>query len=57
VNDAHALLTPFANVQGLRSRGAAHRKGSTFDITIAVGDYGRQRGFEKLLSEAIEVLS
>jgi hypothetical protein len=51
-----ALLKPFADVQGLRSRGAAHRKGSDFDITVAIGEVGRQKGFENLLSAAMETL-
>jgi len=54
--DARALLSPFANVQGLRSRGAAHRKGSTFDITVAIGELGRQKGFAQLLSAALATL-
>lgn len=43
-------------MQGLRSRGAAHRKGSTFDVTVAIGELGRQKGFEQLLRAAIETL-
>jgi hypothetical protein len=53
VTNARSLLRPFANVQGLRSRGAAHRKGSEFDLAVALGDLGRREGFERLLSEAI----
>jgi hypothetical protein len=56
LSDARSLLTPFADVQGLRSRGAAHRKGSTFDVTVAIGELGRQKGFEQLLRAAIETL-
>jgi hypothetical protein len=56
VPDARAVLTPFANVQGLRSRGAAHRKSTSFDITQAIGDLSRQKGFEKLLGDAIGTL-
>nr|WP_295382192.1 hypothetical protein [Pseudoxanthomonas sp.] len=56
VSDARTLLGPFANVQGLRSRGAAHRKGSTFDVTVAIGELGRQKGFEELLRAASSTL-
>jgi hypothetical protein len=56
VPDARSMLRPFADVQGLRSRGAAHRKGSTFDITVAIGELGRQKGFEALLTSAISTL-
>jgi len=56
VPEARSLLKPFANVQGLRSRGAAHLKGSSFDITVALGDLGRRAGFERLLAQAIETL-
>jgi hypothetical protein len=56
MEDARALLKPFADVQGLRSRGAAHRKGSSFDISSVFGDLDRRAGFEKLLGEAVEVL-
>jgi hypothetical protein len=56
VEDARAFLKPFANIQGLRSRGAAHRKGADFDIGVALGGLGRREGFEKLLAEAIDVL-
>ena len=51
IRDAEALIAPLAHVQGLRSRGAAHRKGSDFDITVAIGDLGRRAGFERLLSQ------
>jgi hypothetical protein len=56
VPDAPALLQPFANVQGLRSRGAAHRKGTSFDITLAIGELDRRKGFERLLHDAIGTL-
>jgi hypothetical protein len=56
VEDPRRLLEPFANVQGLRSRGAAHRKGSSFDISTAIGDVSRRTGFERLLTEAIDTL-
>lgn len=56
VSDARALLKPFANIQGLRSRGAAHRKGADFDIGVALDGLNRRDGFEKLLSEAIDAL-
>jgi hypothetical protein len=56
IGDARALVKPFADVQGLRSRGAAHRKGSTFDVTVAIGELGRQKGFEKLLTSATTTL-
>lgn len=56
VADARTLLRPFAAVQGLRSRGAAHRKGSGFDISVAVGELGRRKGFEKLLGDAMGAL-
>jgi hypothetical protein len=56
VDGARALLTPLARVQGLRSRGAAHRKGSSFDISTALGDLGRRDGFEALLIESIATL-
>jgi hypothetical protein len=56
VADARTLLQPLAEVQGLRSRGAAHRKGSSFDITVAIGDLGRRDGFNKLLEASINTL-
>jgi pantothenate synthetase len=56
VADARALLKPLAEVQGLRSKGAAHRKGSSFDITVAIGELGRREGFNKLLEASIETL-
>lgn len=56
VADARTLLRPFANIQGLRSRGAAHRKGSGFDITTAIGDVGRREGFKQLLEASITTL-
>ncbi len=56
VADARALLKPLADVQGLRSRSAAHRKGSSFDITVAIGELGRREGFNKLLEAAISAL-
>lgn len=54
--DARSLLKPFAAIQGLRSRGAAHRKGSAFNIAIAIGDRTRQEGFEHLLRESMQTL-
>ncbi len=54
--DAATTLRPFANVQGLRSRGAAHRKGADFDLTVAIGELDRRQGFEKLLTEAVQTL-
>jgi hypothetical protein len=57
VDDPRALLKPFGEVQGLRSRGAAHRKGSSFDITVAVGDLGRRKGFEELMRRAVQTLA
>lgn len=54
--DARQILSAFGRVQGLRSRGAAHTKGSDFDISVAVGDAGRQDGFRNLLSDTIETL-
>jgi hypothetical protein len=56
VADARTLLKPFAEVQGLRSKSAAHRKGSSFDITIAIGELGRREGFKKLLEASIGTL-
>lgn len=56
VEDARSRLEPFANVQGLRSRGAAHRKGSDFDITAALGDLSRSEGFKSLLEAVIATL-
>ncbi len=56
IEDARQLLGPFARVQGLRSRGAAHTKGSDFDISVALGGATRREGFRKLLGEAIETL-
>lgn len=56
VPNARTLLKPFADVQGLRSRGAAHRKGSDFDITVALGESGRQAGFEALMQAAVVAL-
>ena len=37
IADARSLLKPFADVQGMRSRGVAHRKGEEFDIAVAIG--------------------
>jgi hypothetical protein len=56
VDEPRALLKPFAEIQGLRSRSAAHRKGSTFDITVALGELGRREGFNQLLKAAIGTL-
>jgi hypothetical protein len=56
VADARTLLKPLAEVQGLRSRSAAHRKGSSFDITVAIGELGRRNGFDKLLEASIVTL-
>jgi hypothetical protein len=56
VAEARTLLKPLAEVQGLRSKSAAHRKGSSFDITIAIGDLGRREGFNKLLEASIATL-
>lgn len=56
VPNARTLLKPFADAQGLRSRGAAHRKGSDFDITVALGESGRQAGFEALMEAAVVAL-
>ncbi|MGI8412830.1 MAG: hypothetical protein ACR2QA_10145 [Solirubrobacteraceae bacterium] len=56
VPNARTLLKPFADVQGLRSRGAVHRKGSDFDITAALGESGRQVGFETLMQSAVVAL-
>ena len=56
VHDPASLLRPFANVQGLRSRGAAHRKAADFDLTVALGELDRPQGFEKLLTEAAQTL-
>jgi hypothetical protein len=56
VPNARLLLKPFADVQGLRSRGAAHRKGSDFDIDVALGGQGRQAGFESLMQAAVVAL-
>lgn len=55
--DAEELVRPLAQVQGLRSRGAAHRKGADFDITVAIGDLNRREGFELLLRSASDSLS
>lgn len=54
--DAAALVRPFANVQGLRSRGSAHRKGSDFDLSVAIGELNRREGLRKLMSEAVNAL-
>jgi hypothetical protein len=45
--DVKALVQPLAAVQGLRSRGAAHAKGTGYDLAIAIGDLPRRQGFEK----------
>jgi hypothetical protein len=54
--DPRSTIAPLATVQGLRSRGAAHRKGSDFDITVALGEAGRQKGFEQLLEQVVASL-
>jgi hypothetical protein len=54
--DAAALVRPLANVQGLRSRGAAHRKGATFDLTVAIGELSKREGVRKLMSESVDAL-
>jgi hypothetical protein len=54
--DAATLVRPFANVQGLRSRGSAHRKGSDFDLSVAIGELNRREGLRKLVSEAVNAL-
>lgn len=56
VDDLASLIRPLANVQGLRSRSSAHRKGADFDLTVAIGELDRQQGFEKLLTEAVQTL-
>jgi hypothetical protein len=56
VPNARTMLKPLADVQGLRSRGAAHRKGTDFDITVALGEGGRQAGFETLMQSTLVVL-
>jgi hypothetical protein len=56
VSDAASAVRPFANVQGLRSRGSAHRKGSDFDVSVAIGELSRREGIRKLMSEAIDAL-
>lgn len=56
VPDARSLLGPLAKIQGLRSRSAAHRKGSDFDINVALGDLGRRAGFAALMEGAIGAL-
>jgi hypothetical protein len=56
VADARQLLSPLARVQGLRSRGAAHVKGSDFDINVALDGTSRRDGFQKLLEDTIEAL-
>lgn len=55
-SDPASTLRPFANVQGLRSRGSAHRKGSDFDITVAIGELSRREGVRKLMSDAVDAL-
>jgi hypothetical protein len=54
--DAAALVRPFASIQGLRSRGSAHRKGSDFDLSVAIGELSRTEGLRKLMSEAVNGL-
>lgn len=49
--DASELTKPIAAMQGLRSRGAAHLKGTSYDLTKAIGDRTRREGFEVLLSD------
>lgn len=56
LSDATTTLRPFANIQGLRSRGAAHRKGTDYDLSKAIGELDRPQGFAKLLSEAVQTL-
>lgn len=56
VTEARHLLSPLARVQGLRSRGAAHVKGSDFDIDVALEGTGRRDGYRKLLDDTIEAL-
>lgn len=50
-DDASELTRPVAAVQGLRSRGSAHRKGGDYDLTKAIGDATRREGFETLLTD------
>ena len=54
--DAAGLVRPFANLQGLRSRGSAHRKGSDFDLSVAIGELTRRDGLRNLMSEAVNAL-
>jgi len=56
LTDPATTLRPFARIQGLRSRGAAHRKGSDYDLTVAIGELDRRQGFAKMLSEAVQTL-
>lgn len=55
--EARAMLKAFADIQGLRSRGAAHLKGSNFDLSVAIGDADRRKGFEGLMTRAVETLA
>lgn len=54
--DVKALVQPLAAVQGLRSRGAAHAKGTGYDLAIAIGDLPRRQGFENLLTGVMDTL-
>src|SRR5262249_54273851 len=56
VADAAGLIRPLANIQGLRSRSSAHRKGSDFDLSVAIGELTRREGLRKLMSEAVDAL-
>ncbi len=56
VLDARSLLGSLADIQGLRSRGAAHLKGSDFDISIPLNGLGRKAGFAALMQRAVDTL-
>ena len=58
VSDPSAITKVLRSVQGLRSRGAAHRKGQDFDLTAAGFDPKDLRAsFGALLEQCIEALT
>jgi hypothetical protein len=55
--DAESLLEVLRSLYGLRSRGAAHRKGEDFDIKRAIGERDRPSGFRDILERVTASLT
>jgi len=53
---AENLLEVLRSLYGLRSRGAAHRKGEDFDIKRAIGERDRPNGFRDILERVTDSL-